>query len=89
MADYMMGIQKILSAYQPGSPALPKALHTLVQTAEEHARSTVRDEIAQTVCEGIHQGPGKGLKCRACYETELSFPIEDTIIAEIEANKGG
>lgn len=80
---YGEGISRIVAAYQPG-PMMVAALEALVQTIQQHAITTYRDTVAQSVCEGIHEGPPTGLKCLACYEAEAQFGMQQTVQGEIE-----
>lgn len=76
-------IARILAAYASG-PGLIAALETLIKTAEDNARTRVRDELAAQVCEQLHAGPPTGLKCRACYEAESGIAMQNQVDAEIE-----
>ena len=81
---YGEGISRIVSAYPPG-PMMVAALETLVSTIQQHAITAYKDTVAQSVCEGMHEGPPTGLKCLACYEAEQQFDMHRTVQAEIEA----
>ena len=78
------GIASILSAYQPG-PMQIAALEKLATTVEESAKARYRDEVAQTVCEGMHPPPAGGLKCRLCYQAEVGFSMLNVVETEIQA----
>jgi hypothetical protein len=77
---------RILNAYPPGL-ALLTALDTYIRTCEDTARSRARDEVASTVCEGLHAGPAQGLKCMACYQAEANAPYLMQVEAEIERER--
>lgn len=49
-----------------------QAIETMIlQTVVEVVRAQVKDEIAQSACEGLHPDrPARGVKCLTCYETE-------------------
>lgn len=64
-------IARILMAY-PTPQLQVVALEKLLGTVEEYARSRAKDQIAQSVCEGMHEGVASGLKCRSCWEAEQS-----------------
>lgn len=81
---YGEGISRIVAAYQPG-PMMVAALEALVGTIQQHAVAAYRDTVAQSVCEGMHEGPPTGLKCLACYEAEQQFDMQRTVQGEIEA----
>ena len=84
---YGESLVRILEAYG-GSPrhVLVSALEKLVLSAVENSKQEVRNEIARTVCEGIHDGiPSSGLKCLTCYQTELNFTGAQAVEAEIRA----
>lgn len=81
---YGEGIARIVQTYQPG-PAMVGALEVLVKTIQSHAVAAYRDTVAQSVCEGMHEGPPTGLKCLACYEAEQQFGMQQTVQGEIEA----
>lgn len=81
MGRYTEGLIKVLHSYQ--GPPLVTALEILIATAEENAKVIAANEIAATVCEGLHEGPGKGLKCRQCYEAESSFAYTEAAEADI------
>lgn len=83
MGRYWDPISRVLAAYPTGQ-GLVTALETLISTAEANARTKARDEIASTVCEGLHAGPPSGLKCRSCYEAEQLIPMEASVAAEIQ-----
>lgn len=72
-------------AYPPGSPGLLLALETLMKTALDTAKAEFDNDLAQEVCEGLHDGPAKGLKCRACYEAEKEVPMMLQVQEELEA----
>ena len=82
MTRYRDAITRVLAAYASG-PGLVQALDTLIKTAEDNARTLARDEVAQSVCEGLHDGPASGLKCRGCYEAEQIVGMEAQVNAEI------
>jgi len=76
-------LSRILAAY-PVGPGLVAALETLIKTAEANVQVRHRDELAASVCEGIHPGkPPSGLKCRTCYETEALVSVEAGVVAEM------
>ncbi len=79
--SYREPILRVLSLYPPGE-SLVTALTTLLNTAQERARIAARDEIAMTVCEGLHVGPAAGLKCRKCYEVEQRLGEEAAVESE-------
>lgn len=85
---YGEGIARVIAAYAPGmqNPALIGALEVLCKSAEDHGRVAYRDEVASGVCEGIHEGPAEGLKCRRCYDAEQSF--NDITVVEMEMENG-
>ena len=86
-------IARVLAAYMPGvgvPPALIGALETLIKTAQQNVQQVMRDEIAATVCEGLHPGrEPKGLKCLRCYNAEHNFNEEIAIQAEMETKRSG
>jgi hypothetical protein len=79
MGEYASKIQQVLNTYQ--GPPLIQALEILMKSAVERAVDIARSD-ASDVCEGLHFGPGKGLKCIKCYEAEQG--INDLIAAEAE-----
>lgn len=74
---------RILNAYPAGSPVLIQALVTYVDGVVERAKAEMQNEVAETVCEGLHDGKPKGLKCRSCYDAEINAPG----ILELEADR--
>lgn len=64
-------IARILMAY-PTPQLQVQAIEKLIGTVEDYARSRAKDQIAQSVCEGMHAGIGTGLKCRSCWEAEMA-----------------
>jgi len=82
MGRYNDPIRRVLAAYASG-PGLVDALEVLIKTAEDAAAGRARDEVASTVCEGLHEGPAGGLKCRACYDAEQLLPMEMQVKAEM------
>ena len=84
LTKYGQSVAQVLAAYPPGSPGLIGAIETLIQTAEQNARMNAKDEIAATVCEGMHNGPASGLKCLSCYNAEVHFQQEMVVQAEME-----
>jgi hypothetical protein len=88
MGKYASGIVNILNAYQ-GLEQRVAAIEILISTAEENAQIHSINDHVQAECEGLHDGPAAGIKCRKCYEAELRFPIEAQVEAEFKAVKGG
>lgn len=86
MSRHIDLLSRILNAYPPGI-ALLTALDTYVRTCEDTARVRARDEVATTVCEGLHAGPAQGLKCGACYQAEMGAPYVMQVEAEIERER--
>lgn len=84
--SYGENIQKILEAYG-SSPrhVMIDALEKLIKTAQDNVRQQIRNEVATTVCEGLHDGPGVGLKCLLCYQAEQTFKTQIEVEAEIAA----
>ena len=74
---------RILNAYPMGSPVLIQALVTYVDGVVERAKLEAQNDMAETVCEGLHDGKPKGLKCRACYDAEMNAPG----VIEFEADR--
>jgi hypothetical protein len=60
-------------------------LNALCHTAEENGHKAAKDALAQDVCEGLHVGPGSGLKCLKCYHAEQGFAAEEAVQAEMDA----
>lgn len=83
MKNYQESVIRILNAYAPGTPGLAKAIEALCRTAEEWGIREGKNQSAQEVCEGLHAGPAKGLKCRTCYEVGNNFAEEEKVQAEI------
>jgi hypothetical protein len=81
-------LNRILAAYPPG-PGLIAALETYCRTIEEQGARRDANELAATVCEGLHHGEAQGLKCLKCYMAEQHFTQEAVIEAEIEAKRSG
>ena len=81
---YGENIARILAAYPPGLLQV-KALEILIQTAQQHARDSAQDDVAQQVCEGLHITPATGLKCRACYNVEKNLPMQQMVESDILA----
>lgn len=79
--------QRILATYPPQSPGLVMALETLCDTAFREGEAAGRSKTAMDVCDGIHDGPPKGIKCLSCYHVEVNFQDEVSVIAEVEAAK--
>jgi len=82
MGRHAQGIMQIFHSYD-STELRVAAIETLIQTEIEHAKETARND-ASDVCEGLHVGPGIGLKCRQCYEAEQRFHLEEQITAERE-----
>ncbi len=69
-----MPLNKILTVYA-GTPKLVEALETYIETQMERAAIDARNDIAEQVCEHLHDGPAKmGVLCRSCYEAEKNAP---------------
>lgn len=81
---YTEPLMRILMTYPPGSPGLLVALETYIKTCLDRAHAEFNNELASTVCEGLHNGPAKGLKCLACYEAEVQVPMQMQVEAERE-----
>ena len=84
---YGEGISRVIAAYAPGmqnNPTLVSALEVMCKGAEDHGRVAYRDEVANGVCEGLHAGPGEGLKCRKCYDAEQDFNNITAVEMEME-----
>ena len=73
---------RILNTYPPG-PVLLQALVTYAEGVVERAKHEAEQDMAQTVCQGLHDGPAKGLMCRTCYDAEQNAPG----IIEMEAQR--
>ena len=89
---YGEAIQRVLNAYMPGvsiPPTVVAALETVIKTACDHAKAEVRDDFAERVCEGLHEGPAAGLKCMKCYLAEHHFNQEMVVQAEIDSAQDG
>jgi hypothetical protein len=86
MADYSQGIANILNAYDSMDQRIA-AIQVLIATAEENQQRALVDEMAAEVCEGLHLGKAKGLKCRKCYNAEQNFNEEAKVEAEFAAAK--
>lgn len=85
---YGEGIHRILISYQAtGIPTTVLALETYLKTMIDQALTAAKDELANSVCEGLHDGPGKGLKCRSCYDAENGVQTLLDVEAEIAAAK--
>jgi hypothetical protein len=84
MGEYAAKIQQVLSTYQ--GPPLIQALEILIKSACERAADIARTD-ASDVCEGLHVGEPRGLKCLKCYEAEQGFADVVAAEAEIEAAK--
>lgn len=79
-------ISRILAAYNANPNALVvRALETYISTAESQAKQDAQNEVADNICEGLHQGEAKGLKCLKCYMAEQHFHQEEVVRAEIDA----
>jgi len=76
-------INRLLQTY-PSGLGLVVALETYIGTAEAQAYSKAKDEVAGTVCLGLHNGPPKGLACAACVQAEALAPMVAAVSAEIE-----
>lgn len=79
-------LTSILNTYSQG-PGLMAALETYVATVERNARIAVEANIAQTVCEHLHESEPSGLKCLSCYESERSVRDIMQVEAEIEMSR--
>lgn len=75
---------RVLQAYPPGSPSLIVALEAICSTAENHGHKKAKQELAEAVCEGLHEGPGTGLKCLDCYYAETQYAGVQQVKAEME-----
>lgn len=84
---YGESLQRILSAYPPGSNGLIAALETICQNAYKDGEQEGRKKTADDVCEHLHQGPPSGLKCLSCYHAEVNYSDEQVVLAEMEAFK--
>lgn len=65
---YGQAVVAVLANYPPNSKQLCIAMETLIMTAMENTKSEGRDDIAMSICQGLHPGVGKGLVCGACHE---------------------
>ena len=63
------------------------AIETYIRTVEANARRAAADDVAATVCEGLHNGPPQGLMCRACHAAEVNAPFETQVLADMERSK--
>jgi len=83
---YGDGISRVIAAYAPNAqnPTLVAALEVICKSAEEHGRVAFRDEVSEGVCEGLHEGPAEGLKCRKCYDAEQDFNNITAVEMEME-----
>jgi len=82
-------LNRIVAAY-PVGPGLIAALETYCKTVEDQAFTRAKDHVAEGVCEGLHSGEAKGLKCLKCYMAEQHFHQEEIVSAEIaSANRQG
>ena len=79
-------LNRIVQSY-PAGLGLVVALEAYVGTVEAQAYSKAKDEVAGTVCLGLHNGPPKGLACAACVQAEAIAPMLATVSAEIEMAK--
>ena len=86
MSRHIDPLTRIMNAYPVGLSLLT-ALDTYVRTCEDTARIRAKDEIASTVCEGLHAGPAQGLKCGACYQAEMGAPYVMQVEAEMERER--
>lgn len=75
-------INRLLATY-PMGPGLVAALAAYVRTEAEKGRATAKDEVAAGVCEGLHNGPAKGLACKACVDAERGAPMLLNVESEI------
>ena len=96
-SQYGEKIAKVLNTYPMGSPGLVVALETLCMTAEQNGHAKGREQSAEDVCDGLHNGPSEGLMCRSCYNAEVGYveqqkiesrrAVEDAQYAEAEAKR--
>ena len=87
MRSYKENVIRVLHAYPPGSDGLVTAFEGLCRTAYEHGRKDAKMSLAEEVCEQMHHGPAKGLKCLQCYHAEAGFAAEEQVRAEMEMGK--
>lgn len=73
---------RIVNTYPPG-PVLVQALVTYAEGVVERAKREAEQDMAQTVCQGLHDGPAKGLMCKTCYDAEQNAPG----LIELEAQR--
>lgn len=96
-SQYGEKIARIMMTYPPGSPGLVVALETLCITAEQNGHSKGKQQSADDVCDGLHDGPPDGVMCRSCYNAEVGYveqqkiesqrAVEDAQWAESEAKR--
>ena len=84
MRSYRDNIVRILYAYPPGTEGLVPALEAICRTAEENGAREASGKLAETVCEGLHTSPPRGLKCRSCYNAEQNMMETEKVLSEIE-----
>jgi hypothetical protein len=78
-------IQRILATYTAQGAGLISALETYCQTVEDKARSVGRADAGVAVCEGLHNGPSRGVMCASCHDAEVNAPMAVAVEAEMEA----
>lgn len=80
--DWRPKIHLVLQAYMANPARLPDAIDALINAAVERERTSIKEQIAQSVCEGKHPGPPTGIACKACVDTELAYLLSQAKPAE-------
>lgn len=81
--EYGEKVGMTLAAYPMGSPGLVMALENLCANAERKGFTRGKEAAASDVCEQLHEGMGKGLKCLSCYYSEVGYNEVQAVEAEI------
>jgi hypothetical protein len=83
--SHQNALVRIISAYAPGTvvtPVMLSALETYISSVVEKAVDEAKQEIGNTVCEHLHDGPSLGVVCLTCIDAEKNAPGLMELLAE-------
>ena len=82
--DWRPKIRLVMQTYAAVPSQQIEAVDALINAAVERERVSIKEQIAQSVCEGKHAGPPNGIACKACVDTEMAY-LQSQVQPEGEA----
>ena len=74
-------LTRILNTYM-GGPGIIPALTAYIEGQMAQAAERAREDMAEAVCERLHDSRPAGIKCLSCYSAEMN--VKETLLVESE-----